>query len=439
MGGKIIMENQLLTAVLNSLCEYIVITDSKEIIVFMSDIYKKALNCMKPEGFPVRKIIPDWKSKMIFSDGDKERWQETINNKKVIAEGEHIQVKDKFNGTLVRLQCKGILAEKNKNDNSKITGNKNNTFDTLAGKSVSFTEVIEFAKKVSKGESSILITGDSGTGKELIAEAIHNASRRADAPFVKINCGAIPPELFESEMFGYDEGAFTGARKSGQKGKFEVADGGTILLDEIGDMPLFMQVKLLRVLQEREIVRVGSNEVKKIDVRIIAATNKNLQKLIDEGTFREDLFYRLNVLNIRMPSLRERKGDISILADALRRKLCSKYNIYSEGISKEALEYLEMYNWPGNVRELENVIERAINLLNDETIITPVHLPEKIIYAEKKYSIKSNRLSEVSAMAEKETIERVLHVTMGNKKEAAGFLGISRQALYKKIKKMGIK
>lgn len=433
------MENELLTAVLNSLCEYILITDSKENIIFMSDRYKKALNCMSPEGTPVRKIIPDWKSKMIISDGDKERWQETINNKKVIAEGEPIKVKDKFTGTLVRLQCKGILAEKNKIDNSKITGNKNNTFDTLAGKSVSFTEVIEFAKKVSKGESSILITGDSGTGKELIAEAIHNASRRADAPFVKINCGAIPPELFESEMFGYDEGAFTGARKSGQKGKFEVADGGTILLDEIGDMPLFMQVKLLRVLQEREIVRVGSNEVKKIDVRIIAATNKDLQKLIDEGTFREDLFYRLNVLNIRMPSLRERKGDIRILADALRRKLCSKYNIYSEGISKEALEYLEMYNWPGNVRELENVIERAINLLNDEPIITPIHLPEKIIYAEKKYSIKSNRLSEVSEMAEKETIEKVLHVTMGNKKEAAGFLGISRQALYKKMKKMGIK
>ena len=321
----------------------------------------------------------------------------------------------------------------------KAENTAQHTFDRLIGVDSGFREIVKFAEKVAKGDSSVLITGKSGTGKELLAEAIHNSSKRARMPFVKINCGAIPPELFESEMFGYEEGAFTGAKRTGKKGKFELADGGTVLLDEIGDMPLFMQVKLLRVLQEREIVRVGSNDVRKIDVRIIAATNKDLQSLTKEGKFREDLYYRLNVMHINIPSLKERIDDVEELAEHLRVKLCNKFGVYSEGISKEAIDYLKSYDWPGNVRELENVIERAINLLNAELIIMPEHLPKKILQANKEIIINQGKqLKHVTDELEKEMILQVLNESKGNKNEAAKKLGISRQGLYKKIKRLNL-
>ena len=252
------------------------------------------------------------------------------------------------------------------------------------------------AKRVAKIDSNVLITGESGTGKELFAHSIHNASRRCLKPFVKINCAAIPAELFESEMFGYEEGAFTGAKRSGKKGKFEHANGGTILLDEIGDMPMNMQVKLLRVIQEKELVRVGGNDVIKVDVRIISSTNKSLEQLIKDGKFREDLYYRLDVMHLKLPSLRERVEDIEELSNVLRIKICKKYGIYSEGISREAIDYLKAYSWPGNIRQLENVIERAINLLDADLTIMPKHLPEKIIKSKiKKYSLESNYLKDI--------------------------------------------
>ena len=258
-------------------------------------------------------------------------------------------------------------------------------------------------------------------------------------PFVKINCGAIPTELFESEMFGYEEGAFTGAKKTGMKGKFELADGGTILLDEIGDMPLFMQVKLLRVLQDREIVRVGSNDIKKIDVRIIASTNKNLLQLTQEGKFRQDLYYRLNVMHVKLPALRERIEDVGPLAESLRVKLCNKYGIYSEGITEAALDCLKCYNWPGNVRELENVIERAINLLNTELKILPEHLPAKILDCnKKKIDYENKQLKDIVDEIEKQVIIETLEKFNGNKNETSKVLGISRQGLYKKMKRFGI-
>ena len=324
--------------------------------------------------------------------------------------------------------------------NELTVGNKATyTFDKIIGNSPSFLHAIKFAEKIARGDSSVLITGESGTGKELVAQSIHNSSKRAMKPFVKINCGAIPTELFESEMFGYEEGAFTGAKKTGMKGKFELADGGTILLDEIGDMPLFMQVKLLRVLQDREIVRVGSNDIRKIDVRIIASTNKNLLQLTQEGKFRQDLYYRLNVMHVKLPALRERIEDVGPLAESLRVKLCNKYGIYSEGITEAALDYLKCYNWPGNVRELENVIERAINLLNTELKILPEHLPAKILDCnKKKIDYENKQLKDIVDEIEKQVIIETLEKFNGNKNETSKVLGISRQGLYKKMKRFGV-
>ena len=286
-----------------------------------------------------------------------------------------------------------------------------------------------------------MITGESGTGKELVAHSIHNASKRKNKPFVKINCAAIPSELFESEMFGYEEGSFTGAKRKGKKGLFEIADGGTMLLDEIGDMDLNMQVKLLRVLQEKEVSRVGGGEVKKIDVRVIAATNKSLLKLIDEGKFREDLYYRLNVIHINLPSLKDRKEDIEPLCDMLIKNICEKYGVYCKGTSKEAMKCLEEYNWPGNVRQLENIIERAINLLDEDVLIKTKHLPEQIIEYKnvKTVFLEQGTLKDSVEKLEKTLIIQTLKDVRGNKNKAANILGLSRAGLYKKIERYSIK
>ncbi|WP_236911100.1 sigma 54-interacting transcriptional regulator [Clostridium sp. Cult1] len=239
----------------------------------------------------------------------------------------------------------------------------------IISNSKSMDELKEFTKKIAQSNSNVLILGESGTGKELFAHSIHNNSRRVNSPFIKVNCGAIPYELLESELFGYEEGSFTGAKKGGRIGKFKAADGGTIFLDEIGDLPMNMQVKLLRVIQDKEIEKIGSSHSESIDVRIIAATNKDLEKMVDEGMFRLDLYYRLNVVNIRIPPLRERKEDINTLSQYLIKKTSRREDIRVDGISDEALEYLKRYHWPGNVRELGNILERAINFLDKRLLL----------------------------------------------------------------------
>lgn len=447
------VNQEILNCALNSLGEYMVIVDTKGIIIMMTDGYKKFLGCEAPEGRHVTEVIENTRLHLIAQEGSNEIGTiQEVSGHKMISMRVPMIINGELKGAIGRVMFKDI-------DNLKILNRKiinleqelefykngvktentaQHTFDKLIGQDANFKAIIKFAKQIAKGDSSVLITGKSGTGKELLAEAIHNSSKRARKPFVKINCGAIPPELFESEMFGYEEGAFTGAKKTGKKGKFELADGGTILLDEIGDMPLFMQVKLLRVLQEREIVRVGSNEDRKIDVRIIAATNKDLQLLTKEGKFREDLYYRLNVMHINVPSLKERIDDIEVLSEHLRVKLCNKFGIYSEGISKEAIEYLKKYDWPGNVRELENVIERAINLLNAELEILPEHLPKKILQCNKEIVCNGKQLKQVTDELEKDLIIKYINEYKGNKNEVAKQLGISRQGLYKKMKRLGI-
>ncbi|KAB3534702.1 PAS domain S-box protein [Alkaliphilus pronyensis] len=313
------------------------------------------------------------------------------------------------------------------------------SWDNIIGNSEKMAQAKEFGKKTSKTGSTVLITGESGTGKELFAHAIHNASRRSHQPFVKVNCGAIPHDLLESELFGYEEGAFTGAKKGGKIGKFKFAEGGSIFLDEIGDMPIKMQVKLLRVLQEKEIEPIGATNPIKIDVRIIAATNKNLMYLVEKGDFREDLYYRLNVMTIEVPPLRERIEDIDTLTKSLLVKLSNKLGVYVDSISKEAIDILKGYSWPGNVRELENVLERAMNL-GEEGKILPIHLPSYI--TKKDFNAKRNtacrQLSEIIEEMEREIIIKYLKDTKGNKLKTAKLLGISRSCLYDKMERYNL-
>lgn len=315
---------------------------------------------------------------------------------------------------------------------------ENYCFDKIVGKSQSFLTVKKIGLKASKTNFPVLITGKTGTGKEVFAKAIHTSGDRADKPMISINCAAIPEALLESELFGYEEGSFTGAKKGGKKGKFFIANGGTIFLDEIGDMPLPMQGKLLRVLQEKEIDPVGSVNSIPIDVRIIAATRKNLPEMIEKELFREDLYYRLNVINIEMPSLSERKEDILELAGYFLTKLNLEYKTV-KGFSKEVKNCLKNYSWPGNIRELDNVIKSAY-AINDSFLIELDDLPAKMY--NKRYSDIENKnlnFQEKINSYEKLLIEEFLKKYHWNCSEAAEKMGIHRSVLYKKIKKFDIK
>ncbi|MBC8059835.1 MAG: sigma 54-interacting transcriptional regulator [Clostridiaceae bacterium] len=310
------------------------------------------------------------------------------------------------------------------------------SFEDIIGSSEKINTAKAIARKAAKTHSNVLILGESGTGKELFAHAIHLASDRRHAAFVKINCGAIPTDLLESELFGYEGGAFTGAKKEGKMGKFELADGGTIFLDEIGDMPIHMQVKLLRAIQEKEVEKIGSIGSKKIDIRIIAATNRNLEKSVHEGNFRQDLYYRLNVVTIHIPALRERKDDILLIADHLIKKISKDLNKEVMGISKDSEYYMKNYAFEGNIRELENILERAINVIEDSNIISPIDLPEEITGRKETKVIKS--LEETMMATEKQAIIEALKATDGNKTRTAKILEIGRTSLYQKIEKYKI-
>ncbi|MGO2118759.1 MAG: sigma-54 interaction domain-containing protein [Fusobacterium sp.] len=319
-----------------------------------------------------------------------------------------------------------------------VKNNKLNlSFKTMVGDSDSFMKVKKIGIKASKTNFPVFLSGSTGTGKEVLAKAIHLNSDRKNHPMVSINCGAVPENLLESELFGYEEGAFTGAKKGGKKGKFLIASGGTLFLDEIGDMPLGMQVKLLRVLQENEIDPVGSIHSIPINVRIIAATKKNIEKMIELGEFREDLYYRLNVIKIELPNLNERKSDILKLADYFLNKLNVEYKTI-KGFSKEVKECLETFKWPGNIRELDNVIKSAY-AISDYLMIKLIDLPPKLSFYNKEKQIenKSGNLVTLVNEYEKNIILNVLNSSK-NCKEASEKLGIHRSALYKKIKKYEI-
>ncbi|MDQ7095178.1 sigma-54 dependent transcriptional regulator [Desulfosporosinus sp. PR] len=316
----------------------------------------------------------------------------------------------------------------------------NRHIKAFVGSSPLMQEVFKTIGRVSASDSSVLVQGESGTGKELVARTIHQYSNRKNKPFVTVNCGAIPEGILESEFFGHEKGAFTGAHQQ-KIGKLELADGGTIFLDEIGEMSPSLQVKLLRALQEREFERVGGNEKIVVDVRIIAATNKNLRQSIQDKSFRADLFYRLNVVSILIPPLRERKEDIPLLAAYFRDKFCGKLGIEPKTISKEVLNVLQAYDWPGNVRELENMLEHAL-VMSKGRVILVEDLPEEVLSSQKAYGTetgtKQETLRSMVKSLEKEVIAQTLQKTGGNKLQTAKLLDISRRALQYKIEEYGL-
>lgn len=320
------------------------------------------------------------------------------------------------------------VADSNFNDANII-------LDEIKGESEYIKELKDKIKRIAKNSSTVLITGESGTGKELIARAIHSLSERRTKPFIAINCAAIPDTLLESELFGYERGTFSGADPRGKIGKFEMANGGTIFLDEIADMPLHMQVKLLRVLQEKTITRIGSHQSQKVDVRIIAATNKNIQQLVKENKFREDLYYRLNVIPIHTCPLRERKEDIKVLVQHYLNKYQVHFNRKGIKFDKDVLDMFYRYDWPGNVRELENLIEYIVAMVDDNTITDKSLLPISIrngkgenLFKDEVYNLKQ---------LEMQTINKVIKMCGDSTKgrlKAAELLGIGVATLYRKLK-----
>ncbi len=309
------------------------------------------------------------------------------------------------------------------------------TFEDILGVSPRIHEAKKQAILAAAGVSNVLLLGETGTGKELFAQAIHNQSDRRNHPFVALNCGAIPRELLESELFGYIEGAFTGAKRGGRPGKLELASGGTVFLDEIGDMPLDMQVKLLRLLQTGEVFRIGQHKPISVDLRIIAATHFDLKQEVEKGNFREDLFYRLNVLPISIPPLRERPEDIILLARHILSRCCQQLNKPGIKLSADSEQMLFRYRWPGNVRELENLVERAVNLVDQDRIEPELFgLP----LTKRKIVSVTEKGGALLEEAEKQTIIEVIESMECNISKASKLLGISRATLYNKFKKYNI-
>lgn len=322
---------------------------------------------------------------------------------------------------------------------------KEYSFQNLVGNSESMHRVYELIRRVSQSPTNVLITGESGTGKEMVAKAIHYNGPLKDRPFVTVNCGAIPEQLMESEMFGHKKGSFTGAIAD-KVGLFEVADGGSLFLDEVGELPLSIQVKLLRVIQERIIRRVGATEDQKVDVRIIAATNRNLEEMVRVGAFREDLYYRLNVIYIRTPSLRERREDIPLLASHFLKKYNERLVKNINSISDEAMDMMKKYDYPGNVRELENIIERTVALEGGATIL-PESLPPFVNTPSGRKMASSQEieitddgldLEKVIGQIEKELLIKAIHKASGVKKNAAKLLGISFRSMRYRVDKYGL-
>ncbi len=445
--------SSLLSIVMDAINDCIVYVNKDGIVEMLSRAYAEFLSVDRDWaiGRHVRDVIENTRMDVVTKTGKSEVAQvQEINGRNMIATRIPIFVNGKVVGAVGKvlfrdvdelntlyLRINNIQKELNLyRDEFKKANKASYALESIIGESPGMKQLKDLVKKVGNTNSNVLILGESGTGKELFAHAIHNNSKRVDAPFIKVNCSAIPFELLESELFGYEEGSFTGARKGGKIGKFKAADGGTIFLDEIGELPMSMQAKLLRVLQDREIEKIGSNISEKVDVRVIAATNKNLENMVNEGQFRLDLFYRLNVVNIRVPSLRERREDIPVLAKYLMEKISEKEGIRVDGISFKALDFLKNYDWPGNVRELENTLERAINFMDDETRILAKHLPPKITGVSSYDSMRT--LKETIEEIEKEVILNRLILAKGNKSEAAETLGISRTSLYDKLLKYNI-
>lgn len=335
-----------------------------------------------------------------------------------------------------KLQETEKLAETYRNQIIQMKGKQDQSV-TIVAESEQMKQILEMVTRVAQVESTVLLVGESGVGKGVLAKKIHDLSRRADGPFITINCGAIPENLLESELFGYEPGAFTGARKEGKKGLIEMADGGTLLLDEVGELPLNLQVKLLTVIQERKVMRVGGSEPKPVDIRIIAATNRDIQKMVKEGRFREDLYYRLNVIPVIVPPLRHRREDIPPLIYHFLAKFNAKYQI-NKKISPEALELLTNYQWKGNVREVENIVERLV-VTTDSNVIEPAHLPDYILNSStsagsRVYVMDLCPLREATEEVERQLITKA-YERYDNTYKMAEVLQVNQSTVVRKMKK----
>ena len=441
---KLTIQDKMTNMIINEIDNGIILTDNHgKIKVINSEIERYFLkNKEDLIGKNIYEIIPN-----IELDEKQDYYMEkkvNINGKKksLMIKNIPVTMKDEKVSNIIKLNETSNVV---KNAYMLIEGKNRINFEDIIGESEKIIEAKKLAKSVAKSDSAVLLRGESGTGKDLFARAIHNSSDRKDAPFIAINCASIPDSLLESELFGYDEGAFTGAKKEGHIGKFELANGGTLFLDEIGDMPLRLQPKILRVLQDQKFMRVGGKEVISVNFRLITATNKNLEQMIAENKFRDDLYYRINVIPIHIPALRERKGDIDILVNHLMERYCNKLGVYMKFFSPEVKEVLNNYNWLGNIRELENVIEYLINTM-DGDIIEYENLPYNI----KKYistmaddeNLSINKsLNEMIEEYEKQILIKYLQKcgnTTKDKQKIAKELSIDLSTLYRKLGKYNL-
>jgi transcriptional regulator with PAS, ATPase and Fis domain len=428
-----------------------IVVDSRGIVCFMSRFSKRLIGIDPDEsiGKHIKDVISETHLHETLEDG-KARIADLLyiaGKQQLIS---RIPLKD-LRGHIIGAVGKGVfneatkiaeLVKKNQLLNDQIQYYQNRVSrlkggSSIIGSSTAINDVKESAMLATRSKSSVLITGESGTGKEVLAQYIHQNSARANGPFIRVNCSSIPQELFESELFGYESGAFTGARSQGKPGKFELANGGTILLDEIGEMPLPMQVKLLRVLQERTIDRLGGTKSISVDFRLIAATNRNLRLMVKEGTFRMDLYYRINIFHIHAPSLRTIPEDIPDLVHHLVAILQEELGYGEDGISDEAIVLLQRYQWPGNVRELRNVLERALIVARGR-MIQAEDLPDRIRLSHRvgRVETKVGNLHQIMIETEKRVIAEALHAAKGNKAKAAKILGIHRTSLYEKMRNL---
>lgn len=442
----------VLESIIDSAVEGTVIVDANGIVVSLNKAYEDLLGIRKESaiGKHVSEVIENTRMHIVLKTGIPEIGEvQKIKEKNVIVQ----RIPIIKNGRVVAGVGKVIFKNVEEIEDIvrklkiKVEYYESHLKNLLEAK-YSFADIItcskkmldlkKLAEKVACTNVTILIRGESGVGKELFAHSIHKVSPRSLGPFVRVNCAAIPENLFETELFGYEGGAFTDAKKTGKFGKLELANGGTIFLDEIGDMPMALQAKTLRFLQEKEIERVGGIKPIKIDVRIIAATNQNLEEMITQGKFREDLYFRLNVISIPVPPLRERKMDIPMLVEFFMKRLCAESRVPPKKMQPETLAVLQSYHWPGNIRELYNVIEKMFNL-TEGNVFTPNDIPKNIMSIGKHQLNGFNKpLKSITADTEREILVTTLTRSKGNKKQTAHLLGINRSTLYDKLKKYGL-
>jgi len=461
----------ILEQILENAYEGVVVTDADGIIMMFNNAYANYLEIKAQNaiGQHVTKVIDNTRVHKVIESGVPEfgklqkigfhkavvtRLPIVFNEKVIAGVGiVHYRELQDMKELLEKLSSLETELAQIKEEYGKARA-KRYSIQDIIGNGTAVQELKRQIKKAAASASTVLILGENGTGKELVAHSVHHLSNRSNKPFVKINCAAIPEEILESELFGYVGGAFTGSNRAGKQGKIEMADGGTLFLDEIGDMSFHMQAKLLRFLQEREIERLGENKVRTVDVRVLAATNQNLQERIKKNQFREDLYYRLQVVQLDVPPLRNRMEDIGVLVHFCIDKFNRIFGKKVQEIRPDALEILKNYNWPGNIRQLENVMERAFNMVEADEIMVehlPSYLTETVRESEelgestnKEFSLRTGRndfvttLSDAKEGLERQKIEEILRNAHGNKSEAARILGITRMTLYQKLRKYGL-